>query len=146
MFVGKRYLFFKLTYLLRYQVYEQTRMIDRLRDILIKIIWLKPLFYIGSGAATIFFVYIVFLADEPAKEVYVIPCIVIFLWSLSCSLLLSFFPHVPRKPKDHQSFLARLKIRLIRAAYWAGFVFICCISALVVWLTLRMLNVWYAEF
>jgi hypothetical protein len=121
-------------------------MIDHLSAFSRKVVWLKPLFFITTAAAFIVFGYVVLIEEGAGKDVYIIPSVVGVLWSLFCLLLLSVFPHVPAKPDKQQRLLQRLKIRLVRGGYHIGSLLFCLLSASVVWLTLRLLNVWYADF
>jgi len=121
-------------------------MIDHLRAFSKKAAWLKPLFFITTAVAFIVFGYVVLVEKGADKDVYIIPSIVGMLWSLVCSLLLSVFPFVPSKPDKQQHFLERLKIRLTRGGYHIGALIFCVLSASVVWLTVRLLSIWYADF
>lgn len=121
-------------------------MIDHLSAFSKKVAWLKPLFFIATAAAFLVFGYVILIEEGADKDVYIIPSVIGALWSLVCSLLLSVFPYVPPKPDKQQSFLKCLKIRLTRGGYHIGSLMFCVLSASVVWLTLRLLNVWRADF
>ena len=121
-------------------------MIDHLRAFSKKAAWLKPLFFTTTVAAFLVFAYVVFIEKGADKDVFIIPSIVGLLWSLVCSVLLSVFPYVPPKADKQQRFLTRLKIRLARGGYHIGSLMFCLLSASVVWLTLRLINVWRADF
>lgn len=121
-------------------------MIDHLSAFSKKVVWLKPLFFIATAAAFIVFGYVVLIEEGADKDVYIIPSVVVVLWSLVCSLLLSIFPYVPPKPDKQQRLFERLKIRLARGAYHIGSWIFCVLSVSVVWLTIRLLNVWRADF
>ena len=121
-------------------------MIDRLSAFAQKAEWLKPLFFVATAAAFIVFGYVVLIAGGAEKDVYIIPSMVVVLWSLVCLLLLSFFPHVPPKPDKHLRVSQRLKIRLARGIYHVGAWLFCLLSVSVVWLTIKMLNVWRSDF
>jgi hypothetical protein len=121
-------------------------MIDHLSAFSKKVVWLKPLFFITTVVAFIVFGYVVLIEEGADNDVYIIPSIVGVLWSLVCSILLFVFPYVPPKPDKQQRFFKRLKIRLTRGGYHIGSLMFCVLSASVVWLTLRLLNVWRADF
>ena len=121
-------------------------MIDRLSAFSKKVVWLKPLFFIATVAAIIVFGYVVLIEEGADKDVFIIPSIVVVLWSLVCSLAISIFPYVPSKPDKQERVLRRLKIRLARGGYHLGFWIFCLLSGAVVWLTIRMLGVWRANF
>jgi len=121
-------------------------MIDYLRAFSKKVVWLKPLFFITTGAAFMVFGYVVFIEEGAEKDVYIIPSIVGALWSLVCLLLLAVFPYVPAKPDKEMRFSKRLKIRLARGGYHIGSLIFCLSSAAVLWLTVRLISVWRADF
>lgn len=121
-------------------------MIDSLCVFSKKVVWLKPLFFITTAVAFIVFGYVVLIEDGADKDIFIIPSIVVVLWSLVCSLLLSVFPYVPPKPDKQQRVLKRLKIRLVRGGYHIGSLMFFVLSASVVWVTLRLINVWRADF
>ena len=121
-------------------------MIDRLSAFSKKVLWLKPLLLVLTVAATIVFGYVVLFEAGVDKDVYIIPSIVVVLWSLICSLVLSIFPYVPPKPDRQQPLFKRVKIRLARGGFHLTSWIFCVLSVSVVWLTIRMLNVWRADF
>lgn len=121
-------------------------MIDHLSAFAKKVVWLKPLFFIITATSVIVFGYVLFLGNGADKDVYIIPSIVGVLWSFVCLLLLSVFPHVPPKPGKHQCLFKRLQIRLVRGCYHIGLLVFCVLSASTVWLTIRLINVWRADF
>ena len=87
-----------------------------------------------------------FIEEGSDKDVYLIPSVVVALWSLLCSLLLSVFPYVPPKPDKQQRLFERLKIRLASGSFHIGSWIFCVLSAVAVWLTIRLLSVWRADF
>ena len=121
-------------------------MIDRLSAFSKKVVRLKPLFLVATVAAVIVFGYVVLIEEGADKDVYIIPSIVVLLWSLVCTLVLSIFPYVPPKPDQQARLFRRLKIRLVRGGYHVGFWIFCLLSGAVVWLTIKMLSVWRADF
>lgn len=121
-------------------------MIDHLSGFLKKVVWLKPLFFIAAVASLMVFAYVVLIEDGADKDVYLIPSVVVGLWSLLCLLLLVVFPSVPPKPDKQQPLMKRLKIRLVRGGFHIGSWMFCVLSAGIVWLTIRMLSVWRTNF
>ncbi len=121
-------------------------MIDNLSVFAKRIIWLKPLFFLTTITAFIVFGCVVFFASGADKDVYIIPCIVSALWSLVCWLLLSLFPYVPPMAEKQQRFVIRLKTALIRGAYHIGSLIFVLLSAFVLLLTYKLLNVWRVDF
>lgn len=121
-------------------------MIDHLRTFSKKAVWLKPAFFIASAAAIIVFGYAVLLEKGADKDVYIIPSVVVVMWSLVGSLFLSIFPYVPPKPDKQQRVFERLKIQLARGVYHIGSWILCALIISAVWLTVRLLVVWRADF
>ena len=121
-------------------------MIDHLRAFSKKIIWLKPVFFLATGAACIVFGYVVIFEQENDKDIFIIPSIVGALWSLVCSLLLLVFPYVPTKPDKQLDFFKRFKVLCVRAGYHLASLVFVLMSISVVVLTFKLLNVWYADF
>lgn len=121
-------------------------MIDHVSAVIKKIVWLKPIFFIGAGASLIAFGYVVLFGEGADKDVYLIPSVVVVLWSLLCSLIFSVFPYVPPKPDRQQRLFERLKIRMARAGFHIGLLISCVLSAVAVWLTVRLLSVWWTDF
>ena len=121
-------------------------MIDHLSTLIKKVVWLKPLFFIATVASFIVFGYVVLFEEGADKDVYLIPSVVVALWSLLWSLLLSVFPYVPRKPDKQQRLFERLKIRFARGCFHIGSWIFCIFSVVAVWLTIKLLSVWRADY
>jgi len=121
-------------------------MIDHLSAFSKKVVWLKPQFFLTTTAALIVPSYVVLFEQGLDKDVYIIPSVLGVLWSLVCSLLLLVFPYVPPKPDKQLRFFKRLKVRCTRAGYHIGSLVFVLLTVSVVWLTLRLLNVWHADF
>jgi len=121
-------------------------MIDRLRSFAQRVLWLKPFFYFTTAAAFLIFGYVVLIEEGAEKDVYLIPSIIGALWSLVCSLLLSIFPFIPPKPDRHIHRLGRLKTTLMRGTYHIVSWLLLFLSAAVLWLTIKLIGVWLADF
>ena len=67
-------------------------MIDHLSAFSKKAVWLKPFFFIATAAALLVFGYVVFIEEGADKDVYLIPSVVVVLWSLSVHFCYPFFP------------------------------------------------------
>ena len=121
-------------------------MIDHLRVFSEKLVCLKPLFLLTTVIACIVLGYVVLKQQGTTNDVLIIPSIIGVLWSLVCLLLLLIFPYVPPKPDQRLNYVKRLKIRCIRVGYHIGGVVFISLSVSVVWLSLKLLNVWYSDF
>ena len=121
-------------------------MIDRLRAFSLRAVWLKPLSFLTAVAAAGVFAYVVLNDDGVNRDVFIIPSIILGLWSLVSALMLSIFPYVPPKPENQERLPRRLKIRLVRGAFHLGAWLLCGLSVAVVLLTIKLLGVWNADF
>ncbi len=121
-------------------------MIDALRTFSKKIIWLRPLFFITAALAIVVFGYVVFFETGAEKEILIIPCVVGVLWSLVCLFLISTFPYVPAKATTAERFYQRLKTKLTRTFYYLVSCLFIALSAIALFLTVRLFNVWRGDF
>ncbi len=121
-------------------------MIDQFSRFARKVSWLKPLFFLTAGGATLVFCYVVFIEQGIDREVLIIPSIVVLLWSLVSLLLLYVFPSVPPLPDHQAGTWERLKIRVNRGWYHLITWIFCLLSAFVVWLSVKLFVVWWVDF
>ena len=121
-------------------------MIDRLRVLSAKIVWLKPVSYILAVSALFVFGYVVVFVQGQVKDFYLIPSVLALLWSIMLSILLFMFPFVPKKPDRGLFFFQRFKIRAVRGFYHLASIVFVSLSLIVVLLTLRLLNVWRLDY
>lgn len=121
-------------------------MIDTLRVLSQKFLWLKTLFVFLSFASLCTITYVIFYVHGNSQDIYLMPSIVCLLWSLSWWLLLSCFPHVPPKSPPQQAFIVRLKNGIIRSVYYLAVLLFIVLSLLMVILTIKLLTVWYIEY
>ncbi len=103
-------------------------MIDRLRALSHRAHWLRPVCLVTAAAAAGVFAYVVLNDDGVNRDVFIIPSMVLGLWSLVCALVLSIFPYVPPQPEKRERVLRRLKIRLVRGAFHLGSWIFCGLS------------------
>ena len=121
-------------------------MIDSLSKLSRKFVWLRPLLLIVSFIAFIVFGWVVLFTTGAEKDIYIIPCIVSMLWSISFWLLLSIFPHVPQRTDSKDKLYKRFKIATIRAAYHFVALIFLLLSILTIFLSLKLFNVWRRDF
>lgn len=123
-------------------------MIDRLRTLSLKIFWLKPISYVVAFGACWLFGYVVLYEPGASKDVYLIPSVVAFLWSVICISIsiVSFFPYVPAKSEKGLVFFRRIKVQLVRFFYHLVLWVFIALSLTIAWLSFRLINVWYASF
>lgn len=121
-------------------------MIDRLSLFSQKIIRLKPIFYGLAFISLLVLGYVIFFVSGARHDVYIIPCLMALLWSSFSVFLLSTFPYVPSKPGKEIGFFKRLKLRFIRGFYHIFSLLFVVMSGTIIWLTIRLLNIWLADY
>ena len=117
-------------------------MIDKLRGFSRKAAWLVPGLFAVAGLAAVVFGYVVLAYEGHDSDGYLIPCIIVLLWSLGGAILLLIFPYVPPKPEIGIRFAQRFKIRLLRAWYHLASWGFCLFTVILFWLTFKLANVW----
>ncbi|RCU51475.1 hypothetical protein DU002_03090 [Corallincola holothuriorum] len=108
--------------------------------------WLKPVVTIASVVSLSAFLYVVLIAEGASKDVYLIPSVVVFLWTLLFSFLLAVFPNIPAVPDKSCNLLFRAKVRVVRWFYYIVAAFFLVATLAVVLLSMRILNVWRIDF
>jgi len=88
-------------------------------------------------------VVVIFSSSSREGDVYLIPSVVVVLWSMSTYVFITTFCPVPEKPDKSFKFLAKLKQKIYRGWYWfVGLVFIGSTIATVV-LSYRLVLIWF---
>jgi len=121
-------------------------MIDYLSTLSKKLIWLKPLFLLTTIGAFIVFGYVMLFVNGTKRDIYLIPCIISFLWSLTCWLILSFIPYVPDIANRQQRFVARITTAIVRGGYYLLSLVFVLLSLFIFALTFKLVNVWRVQF
>ncbi|GAA4887051.1 hypothetical protein [Ferrimonas pelagia] len=121
-------------------------MIDRIRTLSLRLIRLKPICTGMALVSSLVFGYVVLFEADASKDIYLIPSVMLLLWSLLSLSLLSSFPYVPPTPTGDVRLIKRLKIRLIRLLYHIASWLFLALSMTTLWLSLRLLNVWRVAF
>lgn len=121
-------------------------MIDRLGDISKRIIWIKPFAQISS---IVFFglgLFILVFTNSKEQDVYLIPILIAFLWSINIFALISLFPRIPSKPDSNDKFFKRVKVRVKRGGYHVlGVLFlILTVSAIIT--SYKIFGIWLSEY
>lgn len=107
-----------------------------------KFIWVKPLAIVTSLLFMGLFCYAVIVEDGGENDVYIIPSIMGFIWSLLLISIISLFTNVPDIPSSDEKFFNRIKIRIKRGFYHLlSFLFVIITIAIIL-LTLRTFLIW----
>lgn len=120
-------------------------MIDNISTFSKRFTWLKPLFILAAVASFIVFGLVVFFVNGAEQDIYIIPSIVTFLWSLTCWLILAFFPNVPPAVDKQQSITSRLKNSITRGNYCLILLIFIVLSIGILLLTFKLVNIWLVE-
>jgi len=118
-------------------------MIDKLRLVVLKVQWLKPIINILVILSFSLFIYIIFATSGIAiNDLYLIPSFTVFLWSLLCSSFLYTFPFVPNKSLKSESFLKKIKIKIYRAYYTLLAIISILATVAVIVTSIRVISIW----
>jgi hypothetical protein len=120
-------------------------MIDKLKRLALSIQVLRlPSLSVGFISLISLVVIILFFESEQ-DALFVIPCIVGFLWGISAYTFIVTFRAVPQKPSTQLRFFGKLKYAITRIWYWLlSVVFLGATVALIV-VTIRMVSIWLRE-
>lgn len=111
-----------------------------------KYYWLRPILHIVSFAFLALFIYLLLSSESTEKDAYLIPCILGFLWSLLFSSMFSIFPNFPQKVDPEAKFFQRIKQNVVRGFYFLLLVLFVGVSIGVVMLSMKMANIWFADY
>ncbi len=107
---------------------------------------LRPACLIGIAALSAVFGLSVFGVSVFENDTFLIPSLVGVLWLLTLYSFIVCFQTLPAALPAGAGLIERVRQRVRRAGYWAIAVVLLGISGSVVWLSLRFLRVWYAQF
>ncbi|TQV72153.1 hypothetical protein FLL45_18200 [Aliikangiella marina] len=108
----------------------------------LKLGWTKGLAILfGSGFLALLGFSIL---NENTKEsdVYIIPSIMGFIWSMLLYSIAQLFPNVPAIPDPSEKILKRLKVRIKRGFYHILSILFVMISIAAILLSIRMFLIW----
>jgi len=122
-------------------------MLDKLRDITIKMQWLRPIAFIIMLMSLAVTIVVLFTSkDITQDDYYLLPAFVTTLWSFSLFWVLYTFPNVPEKPCADIKFFKRVGIRFKRFMYYLITIIALVTSLGIVLFTTRALRVWLGDF
>jgi len=122
-------------------------MLDKLRDITLKIQWLKPIaLIIMLMSLTTTVVLLLSSTNIADDDYYLLPAVVTTLWSFSLFWVLYTFPNVPNKPTNDIKFFKRLGIRFKRFIYYLVTLIALVTSLGIILFTARALRVWLGDY
>ncbi|MBL4827404.1 MAG: hypothetical protein JKY66_06775 [Spongiibacteraceae bacterium] len=116
-------------------------MIDRLRELSKKLIFLNPLTIAVMLLALLDIVYALFYLGAEQNNRYLVLGISFFFWSCSLYSMINIFPNVPEKPSQTIGFFSRLIINTRRFFYTLlGLVFLVT-SVAALFTAFKLLNI-----
>lgn len=122
-------------------------MIDKLRTAVLKVQWLKPIFVVIAVASIAMFAYVIFGQSGMAKDdYYLLPSVVMLLWSLVACALLFTFVHVPEKPDKSIGFFRRIGIRCKRGYYYILAILSLGTTLAMLLVSFRVVRIWLGDY
>ncbi len=121
-------------------------MIDKFKNIAEAIKILRVPSIVAGIIGLVSIVVIIFSSSPHEDDVYLVPSIVIVLWSMSSYIFIATFCSIPEKPNKSYRILAKLKHHIYRGWYWLiGLLFIGTTLATLV-LSYRIVSIWFKDY
>jgi len=122
-------------------------MVDRLRAIALKTQWLKPFTNTLVLASFFLFIYVIFGETSiAADDLYLIPSLLILIWSLLCCSFLYTFPYVPIKSTKADGLIKQIKTQIIRGYYYLLMLIAVLASLAVLLVSIRIISIWVRSY
>ena len=120
-------------------------MIDKLKRLALSIQVLRlPSLSVGLISLISLVVVILFFEFEQ-DTLFVIPCIVGFLWGMSTYSFIVTFRSIPQEPSTPLRLYGKLKHTITRVWYWLLSVVFLGATAAIFVVTIRMISIWFRE-
>ncbi|WDE03215.1 hypothetical protein SG34_017620 [Thalassomonas viridans] len=122
-------------------------MIDKLRLLVLKVQWLKPITLVTGLLSLALIAYILIIqAGSTANDYLLLPAVITLLWSAMTFWLLYTFPGVPEKATKATGFFKRIGIHFQRFFYCVLAVIALLATVAIVIFTFRGLSVWLQSY
>ena len=120
-------------------------MLETLSSISSKVHWLRPMVvFIGLACLALFFSSL-FNIGYYIEEVYLIPSLAGFIWSLLLFIMLNAFINIPIKSDKKVSFFSNIKYWFVRLGYRILTVIFLVMTVAGLILSFRLFSVWFAN-
>jgi len=119
-------------------------MLEILSSISSRLRWLRPILTIVGLVCLGIFCSSLFDIGYFSEEVYLIPSLAGFIWSLLFFILLNAFANIPSKGIKTIAFFTNVKYWFVRLAYSILAVILLLMSVAGLILSLKLFSVWYA--
>ncbi|MGI9945765.1 hypothetical protein [Vibrio hyugaensis] len=119
-------------------------MLDKLKTLSIKARPILPMCVLVAIIGFSVFVTTLFQLSNMVRESYLIPSGVTALWALAAWVMISSFQHVPEL-NPSLGFFKRVKARFARLFFYLITLGFIGLSGFILFVTLRMLSVWFRQ-
>jgi hypothetical protein len=92
-------------------------MIDALRRYSSSFAFLKPVTLVLMAGAIVLSGYLLVVGDTATSDFYLMPSVVVFMWSSTLYIMIVSFPNVPVSPSKDLTWFKRVVIRFKRLGY-----------------------------
>jgi hypothetical protein len=120
-------------------------MLETLSSMTSKVPWLKPIVVMIGLTCFAIFCSSLFNIGYYNDEVYLIPSLAGFIWSLLLFIMLNTFVNIPIKSDHKVGFLSKIKYWFVRLGYSILTVLFLLLTVAGLILSFRLFNVWFAS-
>ena len=120
-------------------------MLETLSSMTSKVPWLKPIVVMIGLTCFAIFCSSLFNLGHFIEEVYLIPSLAGFIWSLLLFIMLNTFVNIPIKSDHKVGFLSKIKYWFVRLGYSILTVLFLLLTVAGLILSFRLFNVWFAS-
>ena len=117
-------------------------MLTRLQQFAIRLRPARHLLLVIAAMAFCGAAYTLVTSRSQAEDLYFIPLLALFAWALMLYAFAMLFLRVPPMPEPGVKFLARVRVRLQRSAYWILAVTMLGVSGFLLLTTWQLATTW----
>jgi hypothetical protein len=120
-------------------------MLETLSSISSRLRWLRPVVVLSGLIFLGLFCSSLFDIGHFVEEVYLIPGLAGFIWSVLFFILLNAFENIPIKPNRKFAFFSKIKYWFVRLGYRILLVIFLLMTVAGLILSFRLFRVWFAN-
>jgi hypothetical protein len=120
-------------------------MLETLSSISSRLRWLRPVVVLSGLIFLGLFCSSLFDIGHFVEEVYLIPGLAGFIWSVLFFILLNAFENIPIKPNRKFAFFSKIKYWFVRLGYRILLVIFLLMTVAGLILSFRLFSVWFAN-
>lgn len=117
-------------------------LLDRLKSIAIRWLWLRPSFFIIMAISLSYCVYTLVRTSTDGQDLYFIPSLLLFLWSLLGVTALGSFRYIPPAADPSERWWTKLKTNFTRLAYYLLTILLGGVTLSVIIVTWQLSRAW----